>query len=57
MFEHTRAERVLGITDVRNEPSIRLLRRAGMHFVESRAATFRGEPCEEHVYAIARPAT
>ena len=26
-------------------------------FVESRAATFRGEPCEEQVHAIARPAT
>jgi RimJ/RimL family protein N-acetyltransferase len=57
VFEHTAAERVLGITDVRNRPSIRLLCRVGMSFVESRTATFRGEPCEEHVYAIARPAT
>jgi RimJ/RimL family protein N-acetyltransferase len=57
VFEHTAAERVLGITDVRNLPSIRLLHRVGMSFAESRATTFRGEPCEEHVYAIARPAT
>ncbi|MBC8022431.1 MAG: GNAT family N-acetyltransferase [Burkholderiales bacterium] len=55
VFEHTRADRVLGITDARNLPSIRLLQRAGMHMTGTREAMFRDEPCVEHVYAISRP--
>ena len=54
VFEHTNADRVLGIADARNHPSIRLLRRVGMLLVESRAAMFREQPCVEHIYAIAR---
>lgn len=47
--------RVVGITDDRNLPSIRLLERAGMSLVGKAATVFRGEPCVEATYAIARP--
>ena len=54
VFEHTKAQKVLGITDTRNLPSIRLLERVGMHKAESRPAMFRGEACLEHVYVVLR---
>jgi len=54
VFEQTRAERVLGVTDSRNLPSIRLLERVGMRQLEARNATFRGEDCLELIYAIFR---
>jgi len=54
VFEQTGAERVLGVTDSRNLPSIRLLERVGMRLVETRSATFRGEDCIEYIYAISR---
>jgi [ribosomal protein S5]-alanine N-acetyltransferase len=54
-FEHTQAERVLGITDTRNLSSIRLLERVGMRKTAASSAVFRGEPCIELTYAIARP--
>jgi RimJ/RimL family protein N-acetyltransferase len=54
VFAHTGVDRVLGITDERNAPSIRLLERVGMRSGEARSATFRGEPCVEHVYVISR---
>ncbi len=54
VFEQTNADRVLGITDVRNLQSIRLLERVGMHMTETRVAVFRGQPCVEHIYAILR---
>lgn len=55
VFERTAAERVIGITDTRNEPSIRLLERVGMHRVATTEAMFRGEACLEHFYAVPRP--
>lgn len=55
VFEQTTAERVIGITDARNEPSIRLLERVGMHQVATSEAMYRGEPCLEHTYSLARP--
>lgn len=54
-FSETAATHVLGITDERNLPSIRLLQRLGFVFVESRQAVFRGEPCTEWVAALHRP--
>jgi RimJ/RimL family protein N-acetyltransferase len=54
IFERTNVERVLGITDARNDASIRLLQRVGMHMARTREAQHRGEPCIEHVYAVAR---
>lgn len=54
VFEHTPVERIFGVTDARNAPSVRLLERVGMTRVESRETVFRGEPCTEWVYAIQR---
>lgn len=54
VFEQTGVERILGITDSRNAPSIRLLERVGMDRSESRAGEFRGESCIEQVYVIQR---
>jgi len=54
VFEQTRVAVVLGITDARNLPTIRLLERVGMRRTETRNAVFRGEPCLEHVYAVSR---
>lgn len=56
VFERTPAERVIGITDARNLPSIRLLERVGLRRIASAAATFRGESCLEYTYALPRPA-
>jgi len=55
VFRATPARRVVGITDERNLPSTRLLERAGMRLVGKTATEFRGEPCVEATYAIARP--
>jgi RimJ/RimL family protein N-acetyltransferase len=52
VFEHTRAEKIVGITDARNVASIRLLERVGMRKVDTRSATFRGKSCTEYVYAV-----
>ena len=54
IFDCTSVDRVLGITDVRNSASVRLLERVGMERVEARNTVFRGEPCDEYVYAVAR---
>lgn len=54
-FRATPARRVVGITDERNLPSIRLLERAGMRLVGKAATVFRDEPCIEATYAITRP--
>jgi len=45
---------VLGINDVRNTPSIRLLLRVGMRLAGSRDAIHREQRIVEHVYAISR---
>ncbi len=55
VFEQTAADHVIAITDDRNVPSIRLLERAGLHRIATDEAVFRGEPCVEHTYALARP--
>ncbi len=53
-FSATTVTRVLGITDERNLPSIKLLERVGFEFIESRQVVFRGEPSTERVYALPR---
>jgi aminoglycoside 6'-N-acetyltransferase len=55
VFECSAASQVLATSDARNHASIRLLERIGMQRVEERNARFRGEPCMEITYAIARP--
>jgi RimJ/RimL family protein N-acetyltransferase len=54
LFDATSAKQVLGITDSRNEASIRLLERVGFRYQEARDIVFRGEPCCEKIYALAR---
>jgi RimJ/RimL family protein N-acetyltransferase len=54
LFEHTDVGRIVGITDVRNSPSIRLMERIGMEKFEEQETVFRGEPCIEYFFAIAR---
>ena len=52
VFESTSAEKVVGIADTRNLPSIRLLERVGMHKVEARSAKSHGKRCTEFVYNV-----
>jgi RimJ/RimL family protein N-acetyltransferase len=54
VFASTQVLRVLAVTDSRNEPSMRLLERAGFRRLESREAVFREEKCIEHVYGLSR---
>lgn len=53
-FAATDADSLQGITDERNQPSIRLLERLGFALLERRQVVFKGEPCTERVYALAR---
>lgn len=55
LWEHATVARVLGITDVRNLASLRLLQRLGFVPQETRAAVFKGEPCLETVCVLQRP--
>ena len=54
VFEHAPVARIVAVTDARNLASVRLLERVGMRRIETTAAMFRGEPCTEYIYAIAR---
>ena len=48
VFAHTPAARVMGITDARNNASVRLLERAGLRRFATLDAVFRGQACVEH---------
>ena len=54
IFENSPVQQIIGITDSRNDASIRLLERLKMEKLESLETEFRGEPCIEHTYAITR---
>jgi len=54
LFTATPVSRVLGITDARNTPSVRLLERLGFTCQETRNAIFRGEECVERVFVLPR---
>ena len=54
LFESGKVERIEGITDARNTPSIRLLERVGMRLDGTREALFKGETCTEDVYSLLR---
>jgi len=56
LFECTKIERVVAMTDERNLSSIRLLQRVGMKRVSQVNSVFRGEPCVEQVYVRHRGA-
>jgi [ribosomal protein S5]-alanine N-acetyltransferase len=49
---HTAVERLVGITDTRNLPSARLLRRLGMKLEAETPAEFQGEACREWHFAL-----
>jgi RimJ/RimL family protein N-acetyltransferase len=53
-FAHTAVAHVIGVTDARNVASIRLLERIGMKRLKTQEAIFRGDPCVEHTYSVAR---
>jgi ribosomal-protein-alanine N-acetyltransferase len=54
IFELTPVDVIIGVTDGRNEASMRLLERVGMKLQSTADAEFRGETCVEHTYAVAR---
>lgn len=54
LFELTPVQRVIGVTDARNTPSVKVLERAGMCRLDTRETLFKGEPCLEWIYAISR---
>jgi RimJ/RimL family protein N-acetyltransferase len=53
-FERHSVAWVRAVTDTRNEPSIAVAGRVGMRRIGTVHSTFKGEPCEEHTYAISR---
>jgi len=55
IFTATPISQILGITDARNTPSIRLLERLGFDCMETRNAVFCGEECVERVFILPRP--
>lgn len=54
IFERTKAERIVMITDRRNARSLALIKRSGFAFVETIKAEFQGEPCLEDVFEMTR---
>jgi aminoglycoside 6'-N-acetyltransferase len=47
-------ERIEAVTDARNLPSIRLLRRLGFELERTVDNVFKGEGCQEHVFGFFR---
>jgi RimJ/RimL family protein N-acetyltransferase len=56
LFELTDIEQVIGITDARNEPSIKLLKRLGMKQTRADSAVFKGERCVEYTFVLTKGA-
>jgi RimJ/RimL family protein N-acetyltransferase len=54
IFEHASVGRIIGVTDARNLPSIRLMERVGMRRFDERQTVFRDEPCTEYFFAVSR---
>ncbi|MGI9437345.1 MAG: GNAT family N-acetyltransferase [Geminicoccaceae bacterium] len=52
IFEHSDVSRIIGITDARNLPSVRLLERVGMHKYREQETVFRDEPCIEYFFTV-----
>lgn len=55
LFGVSSVSRIIAVTDARNAPAIKLLLALGMRLLETRAAIFRGEACDEHTFALGRP--
>src|SRR5687767_8197217 len=56
IFEQTDVAEIVAVTDQRNIPAGRLLKRIGMRNMETLHTSFRGEPCVEHLWTISRAA-
>jgi RimJ/RimL family protein N-acetyltransferase len=56
VFDRTEAVRVEAVTDARNAPSVRVLRKLGMRRAQVRLTEHKNEPCTEEVYVLERPA-
>ncbi len=54
LFDRTAVSRVVGITDIRNDPSVALLQRVGMRKAGVQESVVKGETCSEIVYAVTR---
>ena len=54
LFELGNINKIVGITDMRNEPSVNLLRRLGMNLVRSDEVEFKGELCIEQTFELER---
>lgn len=54
LFELGALQKIVGITDARNAPSIRLLKRLGMGLVRSDTVVFKQELCVEQIFELAR---
>lgn len=54
VFACAAIRRVVATADARNHAALRLLSALGMQRLRSGRARFRGEPCVEHTFAIAR---
>jgi len=54
LFEVSKIQSVIGVTDSRNIPSIQLLERVGMKLRSTDRSMFRGQDCSEHTYIVER---
>ena len=54
IFQTTPVDRVIGVTDAENTPSLRLMERMGFEKVAEEETVFRGEPCVEFTYEMTR---
>lgn len=54
LFEIESINKIIGITDLRNQASANLLRRLGMYLEKEESVIFRGEPCIEQTFALVR---
>jgi RimJ/RimL family protein N-acetyltransferase len=52
LFEVAQINKIIAITDAKNEASIKLLKRLGLKFVGSNEIEFRGELCCEYSFEL-----
>lgn len=52
LLQSKQINKIIAITDVRNEPSIRLLKRLGMKLSSSNEVEFKGEWCVEQTFEL-----
>jgi RimJ/RimL family protein N-acetyltransferase len=52
LLQSKQIDKIIAVTDVRNEPSIRLLKRLGMKLSSSKEVEFKGEWCVEQTFEL-----